>query len=410
MKLISSILFGSVILILVAINPFSAGAGKKANDSPHRVGDVWISAYLATWQHNAGTQYSNWGSMKAEDLDWDAFTHLIYFALNIGPDGHPSHSLDPKLRLNLNMDRINDIVPAAHEHGKFILLSVGGSGNYDQFKSAIRPENRPTFIATMVEFVTKHQFDGIDLDMEPIHRSDYRNYTDMVRELHAAFAPLTTVGGTTPLITIAALKGEAHSEMYASIQEHVDQINIMTYDMAQAWSGWQAWHNSALFSDGVRFDRNGRQMSSVKQKVDEAMNAGIERSKIGIGIDFYGYIWHGVHYLGKWDTWPVENLEIMERSGGVPYSELAERFDLSKAQWDSTAQTSYLEVDEPKLFVSFDNERSVQRKMEYVREEGLGGVILWELGGGYLTHAPAGTKSPLLDAIKESGTPKTNPQ
>ncbi|WP_445665935.1 glycoside hydrolase family 18 protein [Fodinibius sp. AD559] len=390
----------SAILILVLFANWGCTETIHAQEQPDPNPNPWVTAYLATWQHNAGTPYSNWGSLTTDDIDWDAITHLIYFALNIGTDGKPSHSLDPRERRNMNTDRIYSITEVAHQHDTKILFSVGGAGNYKGFSSAIKYGNREQFIATIKEWITVYGFDGVDLDMEPIRRSDYNNYRQFVLELQGELSKIQTQRGEQPMITIAALKGPEVSELYASIQQYVDQINIMTYDMAQAWSSWQAWHNSALFSDGVTFDRTGGEMSSIKQKVDIALNANIERRKLGIGIDFYGYIWHGIHRLGKWENWPAQDLSIMERSGGVPYSELYDRFDLHLASWDSIAQTSYLNAKDPKAFVSFDNERSVQRKIKYAVDEGLGGVILWELGGGFLNERKDGTKDPLLQAVK----------
>lgn len=360
----------------------------------------WITAYLASWQHDAGTPYSNWGVMRVEDIDWNAFTHLIYFALPAGPDGTPGYSLDPADRNNLNTDRIAEIVPAAHRHGRKILLSVGGAGNYEGFSSAIREENRSRFIGTLAGFILEHGFDGIDLDMEPIERSDYDNYQTFVRELHAAFSAIETRSGDRPLITIAALKGSELAELYAGVQDLVDQINLMTYDMAMPWRRWRAWHNSALFSHGVRFPFSRREMPSVDRKVRAALEAGISAEKLGIGIDFYGYVWHGVNRLGRWRGWPFEDMSIIERPGGVAYSELSYRFDLDTAQWDEIAETSYLDLSGPRKFVSFDNEKSSRRKLRYAAESGLGGVILWELGGGFFPDHPPGFRDPLLQAIR----------
>jgi chitinase len=362
----------------------------------------WVTAYLAAWQHHAGTPYSNWGVMTVEDIDWSAMTHLIYFALNIDPSGKPGMSLNPEYRMNFNSDRLEVIVPAAHRNDTKILFSVGGAGNYEGFSSAIRPENRQQFISTITDLIQNYGFDGVDLDMEPIYPSDHTNFRSFVRDLYYKFSGIQTRLGNRPLITIAALKGVEVSNLYASVQQYADQINIMTYDMAQPWEGWQAWHHTALFSNGVNFKSTGGQMPSVQEKVEEALAAGIERRKIGIGLDFYGYIWHSIHRLEIWESWPREDLSIIERRGGVPYYELRERFNLSQASWDETAQTSYLNVPEPKTFVSFDNKRSLTKKVEFAVEEKLGGIMIWELGGGFIRDETTEGKNPLLDAVKKA--------
>jgi chitinase len=43
-------------------------------------------------------------------------------------------------------------------------------------------------------------------------------------------------------------------------------------------------------------------------------------------------------------------------------------------------------------WVSYDDPRSVAEKVQYVREHGLGGVVIWELGGddGSLMRAISG--------------------
>lgn len=364
--------------------------------------NIWVTAYLASWQHNAGTAYSNWGQVRTQDIDWDAITHLIYFALNIGPDGRPSQSLNPEERGNFNEDRLRAIVPAAHRNNTRILFSVGGSGNYDSFSSAIKKENRTEFINTIINMIQTYGFDGVDLDMEPIRKKDFSNFYQFVLSLEAHFASIQTWQGDEPMITIAALKGREVMELYSRLQYHVEQINIMTYDMAQAWEGWQAWHNSALHSDGVTFDGIDKEFSSIHQKVELALDAGIKRHKLGIGLDFYGYIWHGVHFKGKWENWPNQNLGIMERSGGVPYYELSNRFNLDDYSWDEKAQSPYLNVENPKAFVTFDNEQSMQAKVQYAMEQGLGGVMLWELGGGFIKDNPPGMRDPLLKAVKST--------
>lgn len=396
----------SFYLLVTLLICFSVWSTFMENPAVHKIEDpepnpeLWVSAYLASWQHDAGTQYSNWGALRPQDIDWNAITHLIYFALPIDENGRIRGSLDPKKRRNLNNDRLYSIVPAAHKNNTKILFSVGGSGSYNGFSSAIEFENRSQLIDTIVKFMQKYGFDGVDLDMEPIREKDFNNYRQFVSELHAEFSNIRTRNGEVPMITIAALKGRKVSQLYARVQQYVEQINIMTYDMAQAWGGWQAWHNSALYSDGVTFDRTGGEMSSIDQKVKIALSEGIDRKKLGIGIDFYGYIWHNVHYLGKWESWPEEDLSIMERSGGVPYYELYDRFNLDSASWDPKAQVPYLNVEDPRAFVTFDNERSVRRKIKYAVEEGLGGVILWELGGGFLKDKHSNPKDPLLKAVK----------
>lgn len=387
-----------VIIPLLALILYSCGLFK--NDSGIPINEnIWVNGFLASWQHNPETALINSGDIKTSDIDWDAMTHMTYFALSIGADGRPNQTLDPQARANFNSDRLNAIVPAAHAHNTKILFSVGGGGNYEGFSSAIVDTNRAQFINTITSIISTYGFDGVNLNMVPIEPTDYNNYGSFVRLLSAVFDTMKTNNNERPLLTVAALKSDSLSSLYAELQDHFDQINILTYDMAQPWRGWQAWHNSALYNRNAVFDDNpSLKFPSVDDKVNEAIAAGIKREKIGIGINFYGYIWHTVNLLGKWAIWPTQDMSILE---GHSYAELADSLDLSNPEWDNNAKVPYINEQDPKAFVTFENEESVREKINYAKTKRIGGVMLWELGAGFIPDQTVGPKDPLLQAVKE---------
>ena len=49
--------------------------------------------------------------------------------------------------------------------------------------------------------------------------------------------------------------------------------------------------------------------------------------------------------------------------------------------WDSEAQASYAYNTLSQQFVSFDNVRAIEAKRTYAAQKGLGGFMLWYLGG-----------------------------
>jgi chitinase len=95
--------------------------------------------------------------------------------------------------------------------------------------------------------------------------------------------------------------------------------------------------------------------------------------------------------------------------GGVsleyrPYREvLATLWTPDRARFDEGAGAAYLSVDLPgtadDLFVSYEDEAACTRKMEYVRANGLGGVILWDVANQYLPDRAPGARNPLLGAL-----------
>jgi len=69
--------------------------------------------------------------------------------------------------------------------------------------------------------------------------------------------------------------------------------------------------------------------------------------------------------------------------------------------WDAGAQSSYLGIPgaDPR-FVSYEDATACTRKVQYVKTQGLGGLIIWELAGGYRASQPAGQRDLLLQSIK----------
>ena len=53
-------------------------------------------------------------------------------------------------------------------------------------------------------------------------------------------------------------------------------------------------------------------------------------------------------------------------------------------------------------FVSYDDAWSIGEKAQFVKDNGLGGTIVWTINQGYLPNAPAGARDPLMQALKTS--------
>lgn len=358
--------------------------------------DMWVSAYLGAWNHYAPPG-GNWGNLSTDEIDWDAFTHLFYFAINAKADGSLS---EIKEYNTFSPSRLNAIVEAAHKHDTAILFSVGGWGNYEEFRSAIMPENRDAFINNLISTMEEWGFDGIDVDMEPIKdETDVRNYTAFINKLHQQLQNKTTPLGIRPLLTAAT---DWKPDMFAELSDKFDQINLMTYDMSGAWHKWVSWHNAPVYDGDYKFPGTNKTVPSADGEVEKFVEAGVPKEKLGIGIDFYGYIWQGF-VTGPRQNWSVEKPVVKPN---VPYYIIKEEYySEDYYHWDDTAKAAYLSIDHAiplqKRFISYDDEKSIEAKINYVRDKGIGGTIIWDLTGGYQKNQPDGKRDPLLQKVKE---------
>lgn len=385
-----------------------------ATAAPAGAQDVWVTMYFASWTHRVdGGSASGW--VRTEDIDWDAFTQMNYFSLAAQGDGSLccTGTYD-----NMNPARMGAIVPAAHAHGKPILVSVGGWGNYDGFRGAIGAGSRARFVANLVDYMVRWGFDGIDLDMEPINPGDRADYIAFVRDLRTAMDAHTSEILGRPMLT-AAVKWEP--DMYAGLVDLLDQINIMTYDQSGVWSP-QTWHNAALRNGGRTYS-TGMALAAADTDAQAWHAAGVDLGHIGIGIDFYTYTWAGgqrADDASQGVTAPLQSWNVRPAiTDNVSFRDIAERYGLTGDgsthayhRWDDVGAAAYLAVDRPgsadDVFVSYEDARAIREKLAYVRSTGLGGVIIWEYGGGFRDTATGADRNPLTDALRaalEEGAP-----
>ncbi|MDQ7787654.1 MAG: glycosyl hydrolase family 18 protein [Thermodesulfovibrionales bacterium] len=365
--------------------------------------DIWVSAYYAGWMQGC-SQTENGGYLNPEDIDFSALTHIIHFAIKPNADGSLDYVEDCIFPQNSEA-----LVDAAHVAGKKVLISLGGWLSEAAFLGATNDTNRTKFINNLINFMTNRGYDGIDIDWEPLSSSSGLQYSTFITELKDALNR-----ESPPLVLTAAVKSQSH--LFAQLQDKFEQINIMTYNLSGPWSGWITWHNAAIYDGGYIFPSTGNPVPSTNGLVDQYINAGVEASKLGIGIAFFGHVWSGgtgtptggVTAPGQsWITAP-------DVQSYIPYHELMDNyFQPQFYRWDSVAQAPYLSIDSIgstyDKFISYDDETSCVEKIRYVKDKGLGGIMVFELGGGWRPAEPL--PDSLLQSIKDAtgGMPVVDP-
>jgi len=340
----------------------------------------WVAGYYVGYERDL---------YPIAEVDFTAVTHLMV--------GRARPLADGSLTTDFDIDAVQGpiwahaAVNAAHAAGSKAVLMVGGAGEIDGWRGAASAANRATFVANLLEAVDDYGFDGLDLDWEPLEdfdRDDFRALAQALRDARPAL--LLTV----PVGWINANFADPPDPFWGEIAPLFDRIDVMTYDMAGPWQGWQSWHNSAL--DG----ETGTTPSSVSSSVVFYLASGVPAAKLGTGIAFYGYCWQGV-------TGPQQDGGVIAGGDGtMSYAAIIENYYTpSVRQWDATASVPYLSSVAPLgdagcNFVSYDDEQSIAAKGALVRSQGLGGTIIWTISQGHLADRPAGQRDPLLDAVR----------
>jgi len=326
-----------------------------------------------------------WGDLPVSAIDYSALTHITHYALLPNRDG----TFEPQ-SLQYITDYAASLIRAAHQNGVKVLLSVAETPSGGDCARATKPAILAQFISNLMNLVEAYGYDGIDLDWET--NVNPRQFTHLVRRLRERLDVRTPKG----LLTGAFWESTPY---LARMQDAFDQINVMTYDNCSPAEGF-SWHNSALYGAG------GRKRRTVASRMEQ-FAARIDRSRLGIGIPFYGYIWTGgagsptggVTLPGQ--TWTVAP-NMRPRDYRLIVSDPSLWRDAYKRRQEVAGNVPYLSIDRPgaesDVFVTYEDEISVSEKVRYAKTRGLGGVMIYELSGDYFPDRC--TKHPLLQSVK----------
>ncbi|KAL8808894.1 MAG: hypothetical protein Q9200_003921, partial [Gallowayella weberi] len=187
--------------------------------------------------------------------------------------------------------------------------------------------NRAKFISSLIAFMRNHGFDGVDLDWEyPAaddrggKQGDTANYVLLVKEMKAAFSRKYGLSVTLP----ASYWYLQHFDVKA-MQPYVDWFNVMSYDIHGVWDSSNKFTGPYI--------RSGASAGACT-----GASGILSLAEIGRAIDKYGLTpSYDAKAAVKWITFNTD-------------------------QW-----------------VSYDDDQTFMQKMDYARDLGLAGTMVWAI-------------------------------
>ena len=314
-----------------------------------------------------------------------------------------------------------------------ILLSIGGWTRCGYFSEmAYTQEGRASFIDACLALLRQYPWmGGIDIDWEypagsrsgerqpdlegnpedqgcPIFGTaseDRENFTALLRELRAAMD--AEFGAGAKKLTACASGSTTWTlpcQDWASAAEYLDLINIMTYDLAGVWDGRTGHSSSALHAKagamyfktlGVPLEKLcvGTPLYAMVMRMTELPAA--SSATVGASVE---------PQKPTLDSVTEEDLKalIAEAASGYAISRdgvryvMGESFDSGKTGWhclyDERSGAPWMYNDDPQSpyylwFLSYENQLSLQEKLDYINEKSLGGIIIWESSEDTSDHA-----------------------
>ena len=334
-------------------------------------------------------------------------THLIYAFASI--NNNQCASADPVadyqdlLPANETINGAADVGPFAGNFHQFqelkalypnlqIMVSIGGGDfSSDVFSTAAEPANVSAFVTSCINMFINGQFasgitepgifTGIDIDWEFPGQStvntpaqDQANFTAMMQEFRTQ---LNAVNPNYVLTTTGPAGSWGWQYMNLGVvQSSVDFINLMNYDFDGPWSG-----TTGFVAPLYQSSSDPSSTNNASSTVQSYLGMGVPKSKIVFGMPFYAYEWGAVT---NQNNGLFEPCTVDPGTGECPnntyeYNALSSLTGYTVYR-DSTTQEPWL-WDGSSSFITYDDSTSLAFKAKYAADQGLGGVMIWELSG-----------------------------
>ncbi|MBI1348101.1 hypothetical protein GC163_17645 [bacterium] len=204
------------------------------------------------------------------------------------------------------------------DFGVRVTFTVGGWNRSQGFaRIAATAESRAEFVRDVLRFCDQHGFSGVDLDWEhPENAAEVAAYGALIHDLKQGLGPDRTV--------TAAVAGWQH--LPETAWKELDAVHLMAYD------------NRGRHST----------LESAQKDVARLISLGVPPERIRLGLPLYG-----------------RGIEQGDRV--LTYAEIVDKYHPA----DDVNEVDGLFFNGPDL---------IRQKLDFCREQKLGGVMLWEIG------------------------------
>lgn len=308
-----------------------------------RVDDVSLNAVTTASNNRVVGYLPYYRQSTFSKVDLSLLTHINYFSVTINSDGSLSNP-------NVTASNLNAVVAAAHAAGVTVSITVGPVSFSTLAASSAA---RVAFANNIVNFALTYNLDGIDIDWEPPAGNNVTNYGYLINDLYAVAHP-------QHMLITAAVNPWTNEIPVTPVNTKMDWLNVMCYDFAPA--------NHSTYTDAV-------------SGMTDWTAYGVQKNKIVMGLPFYGKAG------SSWSN------DVSKTYSGI----LGDYASLHSGAFPSLDTDSYVASDGKTYY--FNGVTTTEKKVAYVRDNGYGGMMIWELGQDYWNGSSAYTPYSLLPVL-----------
>jgi spore germination protein len=262
---------------------------------------------------------------------------------------HFSYSLNSEARV-VEKPFFDQGFEFARRNGLGIEMLVFANDREQLKKIMNNREMQQVIIEDIYGYLTSRGFDGVNIDFEYIDKSQAKQYNDFIKSLSNKLGSEYTLSLSVPARS-ADREYWYDGYDYAALASIADRVIVMAYD--QHYPGSEP--GPVAGCDWV-------------EKVIKYMLPLIPKEKFQLGLGIYGYDWpqgekgKSIYIQAARDLAAEKKVDIIEdASSGVSRFSYVDDKGISHQVW-------------------FENDSSVQTKLQLVKKYQLSGVGLWRLG------------------------------
>jgi len=375
---------------LIGLSLAAPGAAPAKNVPAKKAGSRVFVCYYGSWAvYRPGA-----GKYDVEQIDPNLCTHIVFGFAGLHKSEYTIYSLDPWNELDDNWGKgaFKRFCKLKEQNPELkAILAIGGwnekSKQYSEMAESAA--HRKTFIDSVIAFLPKFGFDGLDLDWEyPTLRgggpNDKENFATLIKEM----VPAMKAAGL--IVTAAVGAGFDKIDVAYDVpvmSEHLEYISVMTYDFFGCWDKW-THHNAPLYAHPQT------QENVTNYNTDYGIAYWIEKGadpqKLTLGLPLYGrgfQLLHpdndtGVHAAAK-DCGIAG--PYTRQKGILGWNEIC---DLQKTkEWDIVFD-EYLQApygmfknygEKKDQWYSYDDTASLRYKVQLANKYNLLGGMVWSV-------------------------------
>lgn len=266
----------------------------------------------------------------------------------------------------LNISNLSTtFISEMHSRGVKVVPFLSNHWNRTLGREALA--NREELAQQISDAIEKYNLDGVNVDIENVTDIDRENYTDFVRLLRQKVPAQKEVSVAVAANPNNWTRGWHGSYDYKKLAQYSDYLMIMAYD--ESYEGGQPGPVASI--------------SFVEKSIQYALDQGVPRDKIVLGLPHYGRYWvEGQSYGGLGLTNNrIEDL-INQYQSTVTFDQNSQS-PMAKVTIKSGDPITY--VNGKRLLpgsytIWYENQRSLKAKVDLVDEYGIKGTGSWALG------------------------------